>query len=1093
LAALVHFGRRDATQRTTTSSSAVEVTQHTVAWSDLTGAGFANGDEVLILVRAAMNIDNANGLLTYAAGRGTTFAGRTQWADSVSTIEGQSTTATRGHHYGWLHKHTLVTNENIYLALTAVGGTNTARVTDYSIIILKLTGLGADDYKYTETADSGDAPTSYDTGGASVTLPGSANSDWLVLSTAHWLIDSTTADLLQAIDDNGADFAEVEWEGEDVAEERTILLSRFIASVAADRVIRARYRVDTATTHDVDMSKVFALRLNAFVDHSGVQSTATITHTATATYQEAATIASHPVTATGDHFIFAESVSDSYGEATKNPFSRIQVAGADWPEAGMGDGGGAYGHGAADKHAVCQFGIASLTAGTTDVDWDLQEAVDVTPNYSHSYHTLVAFSMELVAAGSVAASAGVGAAAAIGLALFLGIASAAGLGAATGVGASTAASTAASAGVGDATGAGSSVVDGVGSAAGLGDASAAGQAIVHGVASAQGVGEALGVGISTSAAVADSAGTGAATGVGASTAASAAAATGTGDAVGVGISTAASAGSALGTGTASGVGAKVLGGIGIATGGGAAVQPNTVPGLRLWLRGDSITEGDGASIATWLDDSGNGFSMSGGATPPTAETNEANGHKVARFNGTDDFMNGTAISNILANNAGTIFVVARAAAVTSNNANVYNNVTVWADSGTLIGCHLKSAPTVHAYNWDGDEDSPAGGKPIVVGTWFIHTWMHDSGTLYGGKDDARTAAMGSVASGNTTSLTGTFRLGTNNAAAGRWFNGDIAELVCFNVALSQEARVGIAAYLAATYAITDSSGQEFGVGSSTAAATASASGTGAASGVGRSTTEAVGASAGTGEATAVGSAIASGVGSAAGTSTATGVGASTAEAVGSAAGTGTATAQSEAASVGAAAGTSTASAVGAATAAATGAAAGTGAASGVGASTAAADGSSSGTGTASSVGAATASGVASSSGAGTATGVGHVVAEGVGSASGVATAAAIGEAGTTSGAGEAAGTGIATGVGASTASATAAASGVSTSTGIGVATAEGVGSAAGVGTAAATPTAPVTLTGIASVRSNIPTRTVDSLIPERGVLSLYPERTVERG
>ena len=400
MAALVHFGRRDATQRTTTSTSAVEVTQHTVNWSDLTGAGFANGDEVLILVRAALNIDSANGLLTYAAGRGTTFAGRTQWADSVSTIEGQSTTATRGHHYGWFHKHTLVTDENIYFALTAVGGTNTARVTDFSVVVLKLTGLGADDYKYNEQTDSGDAPTSYDTTGATVTLPGSANSDWLVLSCVHWLIDSTSADLLHALSDGGSDVGELQWEGEDVAEERNTLVSRYIADVASDRVERTRFRTDTATTHDVDMTKVFALRLDAFVDHSGVQSTSTITHTATATYQEAAGVPSHPVTATGDHLIFAESVSDSYQEATKNPFSRIQVGGSDWPEAGMGDGGGAYGHGAADKHGVCQFGIASLNSGTADIDWDLQEGVDVTPNYSHSYHTLVAISMELAAGGT---------------------------------------------------------------------------------------------------------------------------------------------------------------------------------------------------------------------------------------------------------------------------------------------------------------------------------------------------------------------------------------------------------------------------------------------------------------------------------------------------------------------------------------------------------------------------------------------------------------------------------------------------------------------------------------------------------------------
>jgi len=52
-------------------------------------------------------------------------------------------------------------------------------------------------------------------------------------------------------------------------------------------------------------------------------------------------------------------------------------------------------HGAADAIPNVLFAIASVTAGTFDLDLDITEDVDVTPNYSAAYHTLVAISMAL--------------------------------------------------------------------------------------------------------------------------------------------------------------------------------------------------------------------------------------------------------------------------------------------------------------------------------------------------------------------------------------------------------------------------------------------------------------------------------------------------------------------------------------------------------------------------------------------------------------------------------------------------------------------------------------------------------------------------
>ena len=60
MSALTHFVKTDITQRTTASLTAVELTDYTVTWADLTAAGFAAGDDVLIRVACKVGNGNAN-------------------------------------------------------------------------------------------------------------------------------------------------------------------------------------------------------------------------------------------------------------------------------------------------------------------------------------------------------------------------------------------------------------------------------------------------------------------------------------------------------------------------------------------------------------------------------------------------------------------------------------------------------------------------------------------------------------------------------------------------------------------------------------------------------------------------------------------------------------------------------------------------------------------------------------------------------------------------------------------------------------------------------------------------------------------------
>ena len=238
-----------------------------------------------------------------------------------------------------------------------------------------------------------------------------------------------------------------------------------------------------------------------------------------------------------------------------------------------------------------------------------------------------------------------------------------------------------------------------------------------------------------------------------------------------------------------------------------SAAPDAVSGLALWLESDTITQTDGTKVASWNDLSGNDYdAVQPDATrQPTVETGEINGLPVVRFAG-NQFLESTIVSNLITAGACTIFVVAKASSITTNETNTWKNNCIYGDGDAtdagFFGCHLKSAtPTVHSFLWDGVDKAPTG-KTIAIGTAFIHTFHHAGGTLFNGKDDTRSASMSSVAAGNITTLTNGFRIGTNRDLAGRFFTGDVAALIIYNRALTEAERVNIEGFLSNKYGIT---------------------------------------------------------------------------------------------------------------------------------------------------------------------------------------------------------------------------------------------------------------------------------------------------
>jgi hypothetical protein len=107
------------------------------------------------------------------------------------------------------------------------------------------------------------------------------------------------------------------------------------------------------------------------------------------------------------------------------------------------------------------------------------------------------------------------------------------------------------------------------------------------------------------------------------------------------------------------------------------INIDTMPDLLLWLVADSLSLSNGANVATWTDESGNGndYSQAWTSQQPTYVTNDVNGHASVSFDGNNDILK---ISDL---------------DVTSDSIEVYivYNITDLSDGGGIIGNVVDSA------------------------------------------------------------------------------------------------------------------------------------------------------------------------------------------------------------------------------------------------------------------------------------------------------------------------------------------------------------------------------------------------------------------
>jgi len=229
---------------------------------------------------------------------------------------------------------------------------------------------------------------------------------------------------------------------------------------------------------------------------------------------------------------------------------------------------------------------------------------------------------------------------------------------------------------------------------------------------------------------------------------------------------------------------------------GGAFSPDSISGLMSWISADTITGlNDGDPVASWLDRTANlnNFTAAGTARP-TYKTGIVNGKPVVRFDGTTDDMTGPLQSAVATVDLMQVFMVYNRRSSTGSQQELLST------SVTLMFENIAgSLYTARNRDGTGNEDSPIATTP---GSWRIATYSHQAGNIRAGSNDTRDASLvstpsGSVAAGFATAL----HLGASNGST--LFGAiDVAEVLIYNVSLTEAQRENIESYLANKYGIT---------------------------------------------------------------------------------------------------------------------------------------------------------------------------------------------------------------------------------------------------------------------------------------------------
>ena len=220
--------------------------------------------------------------------------------------------------------------------------------------------------------------------------------------------------------------------------------------------------------------------------------------------------------------------------------------------------------------------------------------------------------------------------------------------------------------------------------------------------------------------------------------------------------------------------------------------PETITGLRLWLKADSLSLADNDAVVTWADSSGNANDGTG-VNGPIYKVNIVNGKPVVRYNGVDErFTLPDALFSGMTQ--GEVFAVLK---VDNDPPAALEQSGLWNfGSAAQMGHYPFTDSSV--YEAFGTSSRKATGNPTdslasfhLLNIWSVASdWvMNVNGTQH--FSDASNG-VGFPAAGIT--------LGVSSGTA--FFDGDMAEVCLYETKLSAGDRTIVKTYIASKYGLT---------------------------------------------------------------------------------------------------------------------------------------------------------------------------------------------------------------------------------------------------------------------------------------------------
>lgn len=220
-----------------------------------------------------------------------------------------------------------------------------------------------------------------------------------------------------------------------------------------------------------------------------------------------------------------------------------------------------------------------------------------------------------------------------------------------------------------------------------------------------------------------------------------------------------------------------------------AFAPTDIAGLNLWLKADALTGlSDGDGVASWPGSStGVTATQSNAASKPLYKTGIFNGNPVLRFDGSNDFMD---LDGFTSTAVQTLFAVVKSANPTKN----YQRLVMVQDT------NYSSMVDVSGGVGTAGMGIYAGGAS-GVGAAFDTSAALVFSAVYNGASSKVLKNGVQLATGTVgTGVSSLFCLGSNypDTTADN-FQGDLAELIIYNSALSDANRQSVEAYLKTKY------------------------------------------------------------------------------------------------------------------------------------------------------------------------------------------------------------------------------------------------------------------------------------------------------